>query len=280
MGKEDANRGRKSTQKKRIDRSKGNSANKRFNTANKSKKSTAKNSDLIRLNKYIGNSGICSRREADTYIATGSVTVNGKIVSEMGYKVKPTDEVRFDGRLLNPEKKEYILLNKPKNFSTTVSDERGRRTAMELISKASKAKLKPMGKLDRNTTGLLLFTNDGDMSKRLMYAKHGLKMLFHVELQRNLSMSDLRKIREGITLEDGEVKVAEIDYVSNTSKRQIGIEIYNTKNNIVKRIFEHLEYDIVKLDRVIFAGLTKKDLPRGHWRQLTGQEVINLSMIN
>ncbi len=279
MGKEDANRGRRSTEKKRIDRSKGNSANK-INTSNKSKKSASKNPDLIRLNKYIGNSGICSRREADTYIATGSVTVNGKIVSEMGYKVKPTDEVRFDGRLLNPEKKEYILLNKPKNFSTTVSDERGRRTVMELISKASKAKLKPIGKLDRNTTGLLLFTNDGDMSKRLMYAKHGVKMLFHVELQRNLSLSDLRKIREGITLEDGVVKVEEIEYVSNTSKRQIGIEIYNTKNNIVKRIFEHLEYDIVKLDRVIFGGLTKKDLPRGHWRLLTAQEVINLSMIN
>ncbi|MCX2718156.1 pseudouridine synthase [Lentiprolixibacter aurantiacus] len=236
-------------------------------------------SGLIRLNKYVANSGVCSRREADTYIAAGNVTVNDKVVSEMGYKVKPGDTVRFDGRLLNPEKKEYVLLNKPKNFITTTSDERGRRTVMELISSASKARLLPVGRLDRNTTGLLLFTNDGDLAKKLTHPRHGVRKIYHVELNRSLKDEDLKKIRTGLKLEDGPVVVDEVSYIKNAPKREVGIKIHSGRNRIVRRIFEHLGYEVVKLDRVVFAGLTKKDLPRGHWRHLTPQEVINLKMI-
>lgn len=236
-------------------------------------------SGLIRLNKYVANSGVCSRREADTYIAAGNVTVNGKAVTEMGYKVKPGDKVRFDGRLLNPEKKEYVLLNKPKNFITTTSDERGRRTVMELVSNASKARLLPVGRLDRNTTGLLMFTNDGDLAKKLTHPKHGVRKIYHVELNKSLKDADLKAIRSGLQLEDGPVQVDEVSYIRNAPKREVGIKIHSGRNRIVRRIFEHLGYNVVKLDRVVFAGLTKKDLPRGHWRYLTQQEVINLKMI-
>ncbi len=234
---------------------------------------------LIRLNKYISNSGVCSRREADTYIAAGNVTVNGQTITEMGYQVRPTDEVRFDGRLLQAEKKEYILLNKPKNFITTTRDEQGRRTVMELISGATRARLVPVGRLDRNTTGLLLFTNDGELAKKLTHPRHGVRKIYHVELNRTLKAADLQKIREGIELEDGPVTADEVSYIDGASKREVGIEIHSGRNRIVRRIFEHLGYEVVKLDRVVFAGLTKKDLPRGHWRPLTKQEIINLRMI-
>ncbi len=234
---------------------------------------------LIRLNKYVANAGICSRREADTYIAAGNVTVNGKPITEMGYQVRPTDEVHFDGRLIKAEKKEYILLNKPKNFITTTKDEQGRRTVMELISSATRARLVPVGRLDRNTTGLLLFTNDGELAKKLTHPKHGVRKIYHVELNRVLKTEDLKKIREGIELEDGTIKADEVSHIDGASKREVGIEIHSGKNRIVRRIFEHLGYEVVKLDRVVFAGLTKKDLPRGHWRPLTRQEVINLGMI-
>ncbi|MGB5699040.1 pseudouridine synthase [Muriicola sp.] len=237
------------------------------------------NSGLIRLNKYVANSGVCSRREADTYIAAGNVTVNGKPLTEMGHKVSLTDEVRFDGRLLNPEKKEYILLNKPKNFITTTKDEKGRRTVMELISNATKSRLVPVGRLDRNTTGLLLFTNDGDLAKKLTHPRHGVRKIYHVELNKNLKTEDLHKIQEGVMLEDGLIKVDEISYLNNAPKKEVGVEIHSGKNRIVRRIFEQLGYEVVKLDRVIFANLTKKDLPRGHWRPLTDQEVINLGMV-
>ncbi len=245
----------------------------------KSAPKQSKDPSLIRLNRYIANSGVCSRREADTYIAAGNVTVNGTVISEMGYKVKPTDEVRFDGRLLNREKKEYVLLNKPKNFITTTSDEKGRRTVMELVTNASKARLLPVGRLDRNTTGLLLFTNDGDLTKKLTHPKHEVRKIYHVELNKNLTAADLRKIQEGLTLEDGPIEVDDVSYVQNAPKREVGIQIHSGKNRIVRRIFEHLGYDVVKLDRVVFAGLTKKDLPRGHWRNLTEQELINLKNI-
>jgi 23S rRNA pseudouridine2605 synthase len=234
--------------------------------------------DLIRLNKYISNSGVCSRREADTYIAAGNVTVNGETVTEMGYKVKRNDVVRFDGRILNPEKKEYILLNKPKNFITTTSDEKGRRTVMELISSATNARLVPVGRLDRNTTGLLLFTNDGDLAKKLTHPKYGVRKLYHVVLDKNLKAADLKKIRDGIELEDGLISIDEISYIQTAPKKEVGIEIHSGRNRIVRRIFEHLGYEVTKLDRVIFAGLTKKDLPRGHWRHLSRQEIINLGM--
>lgn len=244
-----------------------------------SKPITPSNPDLIRLNKYVANAGICSRREADTFIAAGNVTVNGKVITEMGHKVKRTDDVRFDGRKLNPEKKEYVLLNKPKNFITTTRDEKGRRTVMELISNASNNRLYPVGRLDRNTTGLLVFTNDGDLAKKLTHPKHGVRKIYHVHLDKNVSIADLRKIREGLELEDGKIEVDEVDYVTGASKKEVGIEIHSGRNRIVRRIFEHLEYEVSKLDRVVFAGLTKKDLPRGHWRFLTEQEVINLGMI-
>ena len=234
---------------------------------------------MIRLNKYIANAGVCSRRDADVYISAGNVSVNGKVVTEMGFKVKRGDVVKFDGRILNPEKKEYILLNKPKNFITTTSDEKGRRTVMELVSNASKARLLPVGRLDRNTTGLLMFTNDGDLAKKLTHPKHAVRKIYHVELNKSLSQADLNKIRNGLTLEDGPVVVDEVSYITNAPKREVGIQIHSGRNRIVRRIFEHLNYDVVKLDRVTFAGLTKKDLPRGHWRHLTQQEIINLGMI-
>lgn len=245
----------------------------------KSQPQKPSNPDLVRLNKYVANAGVCSRREADTYIAAGNVTVNGKVITEMGHKVKKTDDVRFDGRRLNPEKKEYVLLNKPKNFITTTSDEKGRRTVMELVSSASKNRLYPVGRLDRNTTGLLLFTNDGDLAKKLTHPKHGVRKIYHVFLDKNLKVADLRKIEQGLDLDDGKVEVDDVSYVHGATKKEIGIEIHSGRNRIVRRIFEHLGYEVTKLDRVVFSGLTKKDLPRGHWRFLTEQEVINLGMI-
>jgi len=264
----------------------GKSKEKSFGRANAPVNRTAKakapkkvsDSDEIRLNKFVANSGVCSRREADLYIETGSVWVNGKPITEMGYKVKLTDEVKFDGRLITPEKKEYFLLNKPKGFVTTTSPEKTK-TVMHLIANASKAKLKPVGRLERNTTGLLLFTNDVDLEKKLTHHKSGVRKIFHVELDRNLKFEDLEKIKSGIKLQEGYVNVDEISYIEGASKNEIGIQLQSSKNNIIQKLFEHLKYDVIKLDRVIFGGLTKKDLPRSHWRKLTEQEVINLKML-
>lgn len=235
--------------------------------------------NTIRLNKYIANSGVCSRREADIYITAGSVSVNGKAVSEMGYKVKLTDDVRFDGRRLNPIKKEYVLLNKPKDFLTTSKDERGRRTVNSLVAGASKSELTPVDKLDKSTTGLLLFTNDGELSKRLGRPKNGLRKIFHITLTKELRSADLKRIQEGVTVEENIVRVQDISFVDNTPKNEVGLEIYSSRNNIVKRLFETLGYEVTKLDRVVYNTLTKKDLPRGHWRFLTEQEIINLKMV-
>jgi len=257
----------------------GKNARKKSNAKQTKGKQRTATTDGIRLNKYVANSGVCSRREADIYIAAGNVTVNGKTVITMGHKVKLEDEVRFDGRLLNPIKKEYVLLNKPKDFATVSSDDRGRRSAAQLVIKASKASLSPVGKMHKSSMGLLLFTNDQDFAKGLTHAKNGVKKLYHVELNRDLRSIDLKKIKETLTLEDGPVKVHEISYVDNASKKEVGVVIYSKKNNIVRRIFEHLDYEVIKLDRVTYAGLTKKDLPRGHWRHLTEQEVINLGML-
>ena len=233
----------------------------------------------IRLNKYVANSGVCSRRDADIYIAAGNVTVNGKPITEMGYKVKLTDEVKFDGRLLNPVKKEYILLNKPKDFSTTVRDEKGKRHVSGLISNASKSKLLPVDKLDKEHTGLLVFTNDGDLTKRLKSPINGLRKIYHLVLDRDLSSADLRKIQEGVAVEEKVVRVQEISYIDNAPKREVGIELFSSRNKILERLFEQLDYKIIKLDRVVYGGLTKKDLPRGHWRYLTEQETVNLKMV-
>ncbi|SHJ29056.1 23S rRNA pseudouridine2605 synthase [Arenibacter nanhaiticus] len=235
--------------------------------------------NTMRLNRYVANSGVCSRRDADIYISAGNVTVNGKPITEMGFRVKLTDVVKFDGRLLNPEKREYVLLNKPKDFVTSAKDERGRRTAASLISSASKSKLSIVGKMDNLTTGLVLFTNDGELTKRLTTPKNGLRKIFHVELNKNLRGEDLLKIKEGVMVDESIVRVDDISFIENASKKEVGIELKSTRNNIVRRIFEQLEYEVVKMDRVVYAGLTKKDLPRGHWRYLTEQEIINLGMI-
>ncbi|NLP58917.1 pseudouridine synthase [Lutibacter sp. B1] len=233
----------------------------------------------IRLNKYIANAGICSRREADVFIKAGSATVNGKVVTEMGYKVLPTDEVKFDGTSINPEKKRYVLLNKPKNFITTMEDDRGRRTVMDLVANASKERIYPVGRLDRNTTGLLLFTNDGELAKKLTHPKHNIQKIYHATLDKKLAMSDLQKIAEGFMLDNRKVIVDEISYINNEPKNEVGVKIHSGRNRIVRRIFEHFNYNVIKLDRVIFAGLSKKDLPRGHWRHLTEMEVNTLKML-
>ena len=232
----------------------------------------------IRLNKYIANAGICSRREADMYISIGNVTVNGKVVNEMGYKVKLEDDVRFDGRRINPEAKAYVLLNKPKGFATTTSNEKGN-TVMDLVANSTKSRIKPIGRLGRNATGLLLFTNDDEVHQRFTNSKLGVAKLYHVELSKNLKMADLDRIREGLKIDGKTIAVEEISYVEGSPKREIGLKIKHTGNSVIRTIFEHLNYEVVKIDCVIIAGLTKKDLPRGNWRHLSKQEVINLKMV-
>ncbi|MFK8265686.1 pseudouridine synthase [Capnocytophaga cynodegmi] len=233
----------------------------------------------IRLNKFIADAGICSRRNADIYISSGNVEVNGEVMTTLGYRVKPTDVVKFDGKVITSEKKEYILLNKPKGFITTTNDEKGRKTVMDLVANATTARILPVGRLDRPTTGLLLLTNDGELAKKLTHPTHGVRKIYHVVLDRKLDYKDFIKIEEGIELEDGFIQVDEISYVNDKPKNEVGIKIHSGRNRIVRRIFEHLGYNVEKLDRVVFAGLTKKDLPRGHWRRLTQQEIINLKNI-
>jgi 23S rRNA pseudouridine2605 synthase len=235
--------------------------------------------DLIRLNKYISNSGICSRREADMHISAGAVSVNGKVITELGYKVKPEDVVSFGGETLRKEKPVYLLLNKPKDYITTVDDPSKRKTVMELIKGACKERVYPVGRLDRNTTGLLLLTNDGDLTKKLTHPKHGVKKIYHVETDKAVKKGDLQKMIEGIELEDGTVTVDEALYVEGSlSKKEVGVVLHSGKNRVVRRIFEALGYEVVKLDRVSFAGLTKKNLPRGKWRMLNEKEVNLLKM--
>jgi len=232
----------------------------------------------MRLNRYIANAGLCSRREADTYIATGCVTINGKIVSEMGHQVLPGELVSFNGRVISAEKKIYVLLNKPKGYVTTLEDPHADKTVMELIANACTERIYPVGRLDKSTTGLLLFTNDGDMTKRLTHPKYNRKKIYHVFCDRAVSKNHLQEIVDGVNLEDGFVVADSVSYVSEDDKKQVGIEIHSGKNKIVRRIFEHLGYKVDKLDRVYFCGLTKKDLPRGRWRYLTEEEVSLLKM--
>ena len=235
----------------------------------------------VRLNKYISNAGICSRREADVFIENGVVTVNGKLVDQVGYKVQPGDTVKFDGRAIIPEKPVYLLLNKPKDYITTSEDPQGRRTVMALIRDACKERVFPVGRLDRNTTGLLLFTNDGEMADKLMHPKKRIKKIYAAELDKNLKADHLHQIREGLQLEDGFIKPDAVDYsdAPKGTKKIIGIEIHSGKNRIVRRIFEHLGYTVLKLDRVYFAGLTKKNLPRGKYRMLDSLEISMLKML-
>lgn len=228
--------------------------------------------DGVRLNKFIANAGICSRREADKLIANGEVRVNGKIINELGFRVYSKDVVKYKGQSLTPEQKQYILLNKPKGFITTTSDPKDRRTVMELIEKACNEQVFPVGRLDRATTGLLLFTNDGDLAKKLTHPSSNIKKVYQVTLDKPITKADFLSITEGLSLEDGEVKVDDLAIVS-PDDRVLGIEIHIGKNRIVRRIFEHLGYQVEKLDRVVFGGLTKKDLPRGKWRKLTDKEI-------
>ena len=236
--------------------------------------------DDIRLNKYIANSGICSRRKADEIIAKGLVTVNGKVVDILGYKVKKGDKVEMDGKKLSREQFVYVLLNKPKDFLTTTEDPQERRTVMDLVKRASTERIYPVGRLDRHTTGLLLLTNDGETSQKLAHPKNSVEKLYHVTLEKNLTKADFTKIQEGIELEDGMVQVNEIAYMEDKPNNEVGVSIHVGKNRIVRRIFESLQYEVVKLDRVIYAGLTKKDLPRGKWRYLSNEEVRRLKYFN
>lgn len=237
------------------------------------------NAEGMRLNRFIANAGVCSRREADTYIEAGVVTINGKPATQLGTRVMPGDEVRFDGRLLSAERKVYLLLNKPKDFVTTTDDPHADRTVMELIKNACEERVYPVGRLDRNTTGLLLFTNDGDLSKKLTHPSHNMKKIYQVSLDKPLTKADLEQIAEGIELEDGFVGADAISYINAEDKTEIGIEIHSGKNRVVRRIFEHFGYRVKKLDRVFFAGLTKKNLSRGKYRFLTDKEVQFLKMI-
>jgi 23S rRNA pseudouridine2605 synthase len=239
--------------------------------------SKRRESEEIRLNRYIANAGVCSRRKADELIAAGVVTVNGEVVTALGTKVNPAvDDVRYNGERLKREKMVYVLLNKPKDYITTTDDPQERRTVMHLVEKATKERIYPVGRLDRNTTGLLLMTNDGALAEKLSHPRNSVTKIYHVELDKNLLQGDLNKIQFGLELEDGLIKPDEVSYVQGASKREIGIQIHSGKNRIVRRIFESLGYTVVKLDRVIYANLTKKDLPRGRWRYLEEREVIQL----
>lgn len=231
----------------------------------------------MRLNKYVAHCGICSRRKAVELIDQGFVSVNGQIIKEAGYKVFPKDKVQFKGKLIRPERsKVYILLNKPKNTITTMKDERGRKTVMDLLKGKVSERIFPVGRLDRATTGLLLLTNDGDLAKKLSHPSHKVKKIYHVTLNKPLQEKHLKQIAKGLKLEDGIAVVDGIKFVQDQPKNQIGLEIHSGKNRIVRRIFEHLGYEVIKLDRVYYAGLTKKDLPRGRSRPLTKQEIIML----
>ena len=229
----------------------------------------------LRLNRYIANAGICSRREADELIAAGEIRVNGEVVTELGYKVKPTDSVQYGKKNLSREKLVYVLLNKPKDFITTTEDPEGRKTVMDLVKNASKERIFPVGRLDRNTTGLLLFTNDGELAQKLTHPSHKNSKIYQVELDKPITKEDFQKISEGLELEDGKAIVDDLALIGNTNKF-LGIEIHIGRNRIVRRIFESLGYEVVTLDRVQYAGLTKKDLPRGNWRFLSEKEVIRL----
>lgn len=232
----------------------------------------------IRLNKFLANAGVCSRRDADKYIEAGVVKVNGEVVTGLGTKILRTDEIRFHDNPVKMEKKVYVLLNKPKGYVTTSEDPQNRKTVMDLVQHACRERIYPVGRLDRNTTGVLLLTNDGELATKLTHPKFLKKKIYHVTTDKNVTAADLAQIAEGITLEDGVIKADSVEYAHPTDKKQVGIEIHSGKNRIVRRIFESLGYHVVKLDRVFFAGLTKKNVKRGDWRHLTEKEVNMLRM--
>lgn len=231
----------------------------------------------MRLNKYIAHSGLCSRRQAAEYVKNGQIQLNGAVFINPAYEVQEGDEVKFKGKILKPELRQvYLLMNKPKDTVTTLSDEKGRRTVMDLLPSTVTERVYPVGRLDRATTGLLLLTNDGDLTKKLSHPSHEIKKVYHVVLERPVSEKDLQLIRNGLNLEDGLAEVDGVSHIKNTPKNEVGIELHSGRNRIIRRIFEHLNYDVKRLDRTFYAGLTKKDLPRGRTRFLTKQEVIML----
>lgn len=234
------------------------------------------NEGLVRLNRYLAQAGVGSRREADEFITSGAVTVNGKVVTELGTKVAPGDVVHFGGQKLGLEELRYVLLNKPKNTITTTDDPQERHTVMSLITGSGPERLYPVGRLDRHTTGVLLLTNDGDLAKRLTHPSHGAEKIYHATLDKSMSAADLAKLVEGVELEDGFAQADEANYVADSGRKEVGIKLHMGRNRIVRRMFAALGYEVVKLDRVVFAGLTKKDLPRGRWRHLTEKEVVFL----
>ncbi len=243
----------------------------------KEERSSREGAGSIRLNKYIAHAGICSRREADKLIESGAIRVNGEVVTELGVKVRPEDEVRYGKQRIDPEPYVYILLNKPKDHITTTSDEQGRKTVMRLVRDAGGQRLYPVGRLDRNTTGLLLLTNDGELAQKLTHPRQRVSKLYHVVLDRNLKPGDLEKLTEGVELDDGKVAADSVSYVEGANnKREVGMTLHSGKNRVIRRMFEALGYNVKNLDRVMFAGLTKKDLARGKWRYLSGKEVRTL----
>lgn len=233
---------------------------------------------ILRLNKYIANAGVCSRREADNYIQAGLITVNDKVITELGTKVMPGDIVKYKGKRLSMERKVYILLNKPKDTITTAEDPHAKKTVLDLVRRACPERVFPVGRLDRNTTGVLLLTNDGELTKNLTHPRFNKKKIYHVFLDKNVTKADMETITNGLTLEDGYIKADAISYVQTDDKKQVGIEIHSGKNRIIRRIFDALGYKVVKLDRVYFAGLTKKGVPRGKWRFLNEKEIRMLKM--
>ena len=253
-------------------------SDKQYRKRNSPKAPKAEDDGLIRLNKFVANSGVCSRREADKYIEAGLITVNGKIVTELGTRVSPTDDIRFSGERLKGEKKVYLVMNKPKNYVTTTSDPHAEKTVMDLISpELCKERVFPVGRLDKATTGVLLFTNDGNLAEKLTHPSYHVGKIYYVTLDKNLKKADFDAVLDGITLDDGPIAADSLSYV-NGMQSEVGIEIHSGRNRIVRRIFEHLGYKVKKLDRVYFAGLTKKKLSRGQWRFLTEEEINHLMM--
>ncbi len=256
---------------------KGNRPNKPRSSPRPGRLEKGKSSDpSIRLNKYIANAGVCSRREADVLIKNGAIKVNGEIVTELGTKVLPSDKISYDNQTLSHEKKIYVLMNKPKDYITTTDDPHNRKTVLNLIGNAFSQRLYPVGRLDRNTTGLLLLTNDGELTKKLTHPSHGVRKLYHVHLDKVVKKADLVKIAHGIDIDNIKVIPDQVEYANPENRREIGIELHSGQNRVVRRIFEKLGYKVQKLDRVVFAGLTKKDLPRGRWRLLSEREVAYL----
>lgn len=245
---------------------------------NKKEEGAPSAATAIRLNRFLSNAGVCSRREADSLIEKGHISVNGKVITALGTKVMPGDKVSYKGKEVNAEQKVYILLNKPKDHLTTMDDPQGRRTVMDLLRSHRTGRVYPVGRLDRNTTGVLLFTNDGEMAKKLTHPSHRVTKMYHVHLNKALTIKDMQVISEGIDLEDGAITPDAIAYVDEKDKRQVGIELHSGRNRIVRRIFETLDYRVEKLDRVVFAGLTKKGLSRGKWRYLKEIEISRFKM--